>query len=64
MSEKQDRLVVFAGHDKRITIPQLNGNPALRERLIEELESRNISITTTKRATYYETKGSELRNEA
>ena len=60
MSEKQDRLVVFAGHDKRITIPLLKGNPPLRERLVQELELRNILITTTKRAAYYETKNSEL----
>ena len=61
MSEKQDRLVVFAGHDKRITIPLLKGNPPLREQMVRELESRNISISTTKRAAYYETKNSELR---
>ena len=61
MSEKQDRLVVFAGQDKRITISQLNGNPALRARIIQELKTRSIPIATTKRAAYYETKGSELR---
>lgn len=60
-SEKQDRLVVFAGHDKRIAIPRLNENPALRERIVRELERRNVPILTTGRAAYYETKNSELR---
>ena len=60
-NEKQDRLVIFASHDKRIAMTQLNRNPALHERLIRELEMRNIPISTTKRASYYETKNSELR---
>lgn len=60
ISEKRDKLIVYANFDKRIVVPSLNLNKPLLQRLLDELQKRGIEVTTTKRASYLQTKGTQF----
>jgi len=56
-------LIFFSSFDKRIVVPQLNYNKPLLQRLLNESQKRGIEVTTTKRASYLQTKGTQVKKQ-